>query len=316
MKYLLTFLLLMSSVTDPVTKIAKSNRLKKEAKEAIDNLDYERAVNSYLMLIDSLESDDEVARLNLANAAYLLSYGGDNLGLMSDISSGEKQIQDSAALSAVSDQLRYFDIADANYRSLTDAQEPTIASSAYNQMGIISYKLSEQSPDERESFMQSSLSNFKNALKKNPQNESARYNYELLKKIKRQQEEQEQQQQDQNKDQEKKEDQEKKDQEKKDQENKDKQDQENKDQEKQDQEQQDQDQQKKDQENQDQKDQDQQQPEEEDPMQKIKDKLKEMNISPEKAEMILEAMKNNEIQYVQQNKRKASKRKKSDKPDW
>ncbi len=51
-------------------------------------------------------------------------------------------------------------------------------------------------------------------------------------------------------------------------------------------------------------------------MQKIKDKLEEMNISPEKAEMILEAMKNNEKQYVQQNKRKATKRKDSDKPDW
>ena len=50
--------------------------------------------------------------------------------------------------------------------------------------------------------------------------------------------------------------------------------------------------------------------------QDIKDKLKEMNISPEKAEMILEALKNNEIQYVQQNKRKATKRKDSDKPDW
>jgi Ca-activated chloride channel family protein len=41
-----------------------------------------------------------------------------------------------------------------------------------------------------------------------------------------------------------------------------------------------------------------------------------MNISPEKAQMILEALKNNEIQYVQQNKRKATKKKDSSKPDW
>jgi len=41
-----------------------------------------------------------------------------------------------------------------------------------------------------------------------------------------------------------------------------------------------------------------------------------MNISEEKAKMILEAMKNNEIQYIQQNKRKAKNRKKSNKPDW
>jgi len=41
-----------------------------------------------------------------------------------------------------------------------------------------------------------------------------------------------------------------------------------------------------------------------------------MNISEEKAKMILEAMKNNEIQYIQQNRRKAKKKKDSSKPDW
>ena len=54
----------------------------------------------------------------------------------------------------------------------------------------------------------------------------------------------------------------------------------------------------------------------EDPMEKLMDKLKEMNIPLEKAQMILEAMKNNETQYVQQKKRKATERKRSDKPDW
>mgnify|MGYP001035828716 FL=1 len=315
MKYLLTLFLLISGITDPVTKIAKSNKLKRQAKEAFDNKNYEKAVNDYLMLFDSLNSDDEVAKMNLANAAYLLSYGGDNIGLMKDISSGEKQVQDSAALGEISDKLTYFDIAESNYSDLKDAQEPILASSAYNQMGVISYKMSEQSPDERESFMQSSLSNFKNALRKNPENESARYNYELLKKLKKQQEEEQEKKDEENKDQDKKEDQEKKDQEKQDQENKDKQDQEKK-------EDQEKDQEKKDEENQDQENKENQEPseddkpQEEDPMQKIKDKLEEMNISPEKAEMILEAMKNNEKQYVQQNKRKATKRKDSDKPDW
>ncbi len=311
MKYLLTLLLVFSSITDPVTKIAKSNRLKKEAKVALNEGNLESAVSSYIQLLDSMEVVDDVARLNLANAAYLLSYGGDNIGLMSDISSGKKQVQDSAALSQISDDLQYFNIADTNYRTLKDSDEPTVASSAFNQMGIISYKLSEQSPDERESFIQSSLSHFKGSLKKNPENEAARYNYELLKKLIRQQEEEEKQDQDQDKQDEQKKDEENKDQEKKDQEKKDQQDQEKKDQEKQE----NQDQEKKDEQNKDQQKQDDQ-PQEEDPMQKIKDKLKEMNISPEKAQMILEAMKNNEVQYVQQNKRKASKRKRSDKPDW
>jgi hypothetical protein len=47
-----------------------------------------------------------------------------------------------------------------------------------------------------------------------------------------------------------------------------------------------------------------------------KKKLEEMKISEEKARMILEAMKNQEKQYLQQNKRKATKAKDRTKPDW
>jgi len=44
--------------------------------------------------------------------------------------------------------------------------------------------------------------------------------------------------------------------------------------------------------------------------------LEQMNISEEKAKMILEAMKNNEIQYIQQQRRKPTKAPESGKPDW
>ena len=48
-----------------------------------------------------------------------------------------------------------------------------------------------------------------------------------------------------------------------------------------------------------------------------KRRLEEMEMSPEKAKMILEAMKSNEVQYLQQKKRKQSKRpNNSDRPDW
>lgn len=47
-----------------------------------------------------------------------------------------------------------------------------------------------------------------------------------------------------------------------------------------------------------------------------KKKLEEMKITEEKARMILEAMKNQEKQYLQQNKRKATKSKDRTKPDW
>jgi outer membrane biosynthesis protein TonB len=45
-------------------------------------------------------------------------------------------------------------------------------------------------------------------------------------------------------------------------------------------------------------------------------KLEQMKISEEKARMILEAMKNQEKQYLQQNKRKATKSRDRSKPDW
>ncbi|MBO3700593.1 hypothetical protein [Roseivirga sp. E12] len=319
MKYLLSIVLLFTSVTDPVTKIAKSNKLKKEASTAYADGNFQEAISSYQMLLDSMEVEDDKARLNLANAAYIMSYGGENMGLLSEISSGETMVEDTAALNAISDDIRFFDIADSNYKRVKDGADKSLASMAHNQLGIISYKMGEQSPDEKESFTQSALSNFKQALLKNPKNDQARYNYELLKKLIRQQQEQEQEQKDQEQKEDQKQDQEKKDQEQKDQQ---KQDQKNENQEKQDQEKQEQQEQ---QQNQDQKQQqeegkeNQEQKEgeqKEDPLEKLKEKLKEMNIPLEKAQMILEAMKNNETQYVQQKKRKATERKRSDKPDW
>ena len=48
----------------------------------------------------------------------------------------------------------------------------------------------------------------------------------------------------------------------------------------------------------------------------IKERLQEMKISEEKALMILEAMRQNEIKYLQQQKRKATKKPDRGKPDW
>ncbi len=46
------------------------------------------------------------------------------------------------------------------------------------------------------------------------------------------------------------------------------------------------------------------------------EKLEQLDLTEEKARMILEALKNNEIQYIQQNKRKPTKKPDSSKPDW
>ncbi|HXA02603.1 MAG TPA: hypothetical protein VNW99_11485 [Cytophagaceae bacterium] len=48
----------------------------------------------------------------------------------------------------------------------------------------------------------------------------------------------------------------------------------------------------------------------------ISQRLKQMNMSEDKARMILEAMKNSEIQYLQQIKKKGKPKYDKDKPDW
>jgi len=45
-------------------------------------------------------------------------------------------------------------------------------------------------------------------------------------------------------------------------------------------------------------------------------KLKQMNLTEEKARMILEAMKNNEVQYLQQRRREKTQKTDPSKPDW
>lgn len=207
----------------------------------------------------------------------------------------------------------YFNLGDTasaigQYQSLTQSANKNIRSIAQQQLGVTRNK---------QGKFEEALNHFKEAIKANPANEDARYNYELLKKKLDEQKKQEQQNQDQNKDQQKEQEQQKQEQQKKD---------EQKEQEKKDQEQ-------KDQQNKDnsgkpdeQKDQEQkeQQSEEKQEQQEgekkdippSSEKLEQMKITPEQAAKILEAMKNQEFQYLQQNKRKATKPKDKGKPDW
>jgi len=282
MKILLVIFLVINPLTD-LDKIAKVNKAKKEAEQAYLSKDYTLANAKYLYLKDTLGVNDERLLLNLANTQYIL--------------------EDSTA-------------AINSYSDLKDSPNKEISSIAQQQLGAMQFNNKKY---------KEALNHYKSALKDNPANADARYNYELLKKLLKEQEEQQEKQQDDKNKEEQNEDQEKKDQEKKDQE---KQDQENKeDQEKQDQEEQ-QDQEKQDQEKKDEeqekKEQEEQKPDEQkkDEDQESKpnpideEKLKEMKISEEKAKLILEAMKNNEVQYIQQNKRKAKKKKDPTKPDW
>lgn len=278
---------------DP-TKVSKINTLKAEAKKAYLAGDMKTAIAKYKFLVDSLHVDEEEVRLNLANAYFNQNDTTNSIPRYQPLS-----ISDNRKINSISNQ----------------------------QLGVIA---------NRQGKFEQALNYFKQALKAEPENEQARFNYEMVKKKLEEKKKQEQKNKDQNKD--KKDDQKKddkkdqnkdqkkddkkdqKDQKDKKDENKDKKDQDKKDQkDKQDQ--------KKDQDQKDKKDKEQQEKEQQkkDKEQKDKkdeknpnlsDKLKDMKISEDKARMILEAMKNQEVQYLQQNKRKATKPKSSGKPDW
>ncbi|MBL7850343.1 MAG: hypothetical protein JNN04_05540 [Cyclobacteriaceae bacterium] len=271
------FLILLTLLIDP-GKIGEVNKAKEKAKESYARGEYKEAAAQYRIL-DSLGVKEEEVTMNLAHSYYHLN-----------------------------------DTVNARnaYLGLTNSANPDYRSVSYQQLGMLSH---------RENKLEEALTYFKSSLKANPANEEARYNYEMVKKKLEEQKKQQQQQRD---------DQDKKDQEQKD--NKDKQDQKNqkeneqqqKDKEKKEQEEKKkQEQQKKDQEKKDQEKKEQQQKDQQDEKKDEKkepspssEKMKQMKISEEKAKMVLEAMKNQEVQYLQQNKRKATKPKDRGKPDW
>lgn len=277
MKFILVIFLVINPLND-LDKIAKINKAKKEAEQAYLAEDYSLANAKYLYLRDSLGVTDDNLLLNLANTQFIL--------------------EDSA--SALN-----------SYSGLKGSPDKEISSIAHQQLGAMQFNNKKY---------EEALNHYKAALKENPGNADARYNYELLKKLIREQEEQQEQNKDQqNKDEKNKDqqDQQKQDQEQQEQ-NKDDQEKQEQEEEKQQQDQQkkDEEQEKKDQEEQNPDEQKNEEEQESKPNPIDEEKLKEMKISEEKAKLILEAMKNNEVQYIQQNKRKAKKKKDPTKPDW
>lgn len=270
-------LLILLMMVDP-GDISKINSAKSEAKKAYLAGDYKTAIEKYTYLVDSIGVKEDEVMMNLANSYFNLNDTTNAIGA---------------------------------FQPLTLSTNPKLQSVANQQLGVL---------HNRDGKFEQALAYFKQALKTNPANEDARFNYEMVKKKLEEQKKQEQQQQNkdkQNKDQEQK-DQEQKDQEQKDQEQKDQKDQQKKDQKSKEQ----QEKEKKEQEEKEKKEQQEKEQEEKEQKEKkeippsVKEKLKDMDMSEEKAKMILEAMKNQEIQYLQQNKRKATKQRDKTKPDW
>ncbi|MFY0624943.1 MAG: hypothetical protein JXR07_01530 [Reichenbachiella sp.] len=309
---------LLSFFTGDLSDISKKNSLKKNAEVAFIKGDYEEASKHYSYLLDTMAVTDEAATMNYAHANFKLG----------NVEEAQRQ-----------------------YQKLVLSKDKKMKSLAYQQLGAVSND--PKTLEKAMSYFKESIKNdptnddarynYELVKKKlNEQDQNKEDNQD------QNQDDQDKKDQDQEKDQEKQ-DQENKDQkgdkeDQSEQENQEQQDQEKQDQEQQDQEQQDQEEQNRDQEGEEEgKEEEQNQPQEDEqkdgeekeeqqskseeenkeegkenqpPAPSTADKLEEMNISEEKAKMILEALKNSEIQYIQQNRRAPTKKKDSDKPDW
>lgn len=278
LRYLFVFLLLLPSSW---TEIGKRNKAIKEAAKSYAATDYEKSVADHLRLSSDFGISGPNASYNLALSYH---YNGQT------------------------------EEAQRTYQSLQSSTDKLIASFAANQNGII---LAQQNK------YQEALTAFKFALIKDPNNEQARYNYELLSRWLEEDPERQQQQEDQGEDQDEQQDQEDQqdqDQQKQSQEKKDGEGDEKTDEDKASESQKKED--KSGEKSQEERDSDEPSDLESDlsdrekAMEKLKEKLQEMNLTPEQAAQILEAMNAAELRYIQQNRKKPSKRPDRGLPEW
>ncbi|MES2387533.1 MAG: hypothetical protein V4543_05995 [Bacteroidota bacterium] len=117
--------------------VTRTNALIADADAAFKKKDFKGAAAKYSYLSDSMQLEDENILSNLALSSYL----GKNLAKATDC-----------------------------YERLSKSSNPVLASSAWQQLGV----MNEGKPEE-------ALACFKSALKANPANEQARRNFELLK---------------------------------------------------------------------------------------------------------------------------------------
>ncbi len=315
MKWLTIAVLLSIAVGFP-NNIAKINRLKSEAHKAYVAGDYQSALEKYGILIDSFQVDQQEVLMNYANAAFLATHTANSPieGLEGPENTGPAPGSDQSDT--------YRKIAQETYTRLAQTASPSLQSQAFNQLGVMAFN-SAPPPKPGKDVLQQAQGLFKSALITDQSNEQARFNYELVTKMleqaQQQQEEQQQdqeqdQQEDQQQDQEQEQQQQQQDQQQQEQQQSG--DDQNEQQEGQQEDAEEQEGEPKDSEQQQsEQPQGEEQPEEQE-LNASPEKMEELKISEEKARMILEAMKNSEVQYIQQNQKKATKRPDSSKPDW
>lgn len=285
---ILVLLSLLILPNNDLTKIARANKEKANAQSAYEKGDYEKAIKSYHILLDSMGINEAGIVLNLAHCYF-------RTGNM------EKAAQ--------------------YYQMASTSEQTNIKTTAHHQLGVIQANKQQY---------ESALAHFKQVLKENPKNEDARKNYEIVKRLLEEQKKKEE-----NKKEDKNEDKQQQNQQQQQQEKNQQQQQQNQQQQKENKNQENNEKGKKDQNNNQEsqksdKQQNEANPQQNDEQQNAAQKkeeqrrqqeqlkqqrLQEMNMTKEQAQMLLEALKAQELQYYQQLQRKSNKPD-NGKPDW
>jgi Ca-activated chloride channel homolog len=162
--------------------LSEISRAKREARNNYQIGRYSEAFPLYQHLVDSLKIDEEPLRINYANAGFL-SAATDSVSYI------RMQQSRSDSTKTAPKQSEVLATTQQEYLKLTNAKMKSIGSMADNQLGIYLLKIegsridneADQTGKATDSLIRKSLLLFKEALKKDPANDSARFNYELLK---------------------------------------------------------------------------------------------------------------------------------------
>jgi len=166
------------------SQLAEISSAKRQAKSDYMEGRFVDAAFLYKHLVDSLKIDEEPVSINYANAGFL-SAGMDTVTFAKQAQSRHQEKTDSSKTGST--QQAVLNRAQQEYLKLTGAKSKVIGSIANNQLGVYVLKTqgstgeSDQTGKVIDSLIRQSLVLFKEALKKDPSNDSARYNYELLK---------------------------------------------------------------------------------------------------------------------------------------
>ncbi len=160
--------------------ITKVNAVKREARKAYLSADYNKAFHELVFLVDTLKFSRDEAKLNLAHSGYLAARRDSSNNAARDAMKNGAPV-DTAGLNKMAGEVTYT-TGLQYYDAVSESRNLRLASLAFNQKGVSAYKLRNvEEPDREEQILIEAADYFKAALKKDPANDNARYNYELLK---------------------------------------------------------------------------------------------------------------------------------------